>query len=375
MSFTILVVDDDLSVLDVVSTALSEKQFNVIPAYNLEGALEELKTHNVDLMITDINMPGGSGFQLIEYARKIMKYRRLPIVVITAMSDKEVVEKAKGIGVEGFIAKPVDINKLYELIESVFRKITLERTGEARKQAASVDLKTLSVLVVDDEIPITELLAEYLEPQVRTVFKAHNFDQAVDVCQNNAIDLVISDIKMTDKSGFDLVEWINEYPGTAGIPVVLITGVKRDLNSVKTAKKLWIDKFIIKPFDLENIRQTIVEVCDNQRRKKKLQRFNDYFIELDEDAQREEQNQLQQIRTQILVLKKQVNLANKQLRLLSKDATPKERHDAEARVTDSETKAKDFQDRMSETKKEFYERKKQFVAVKRGIHQRLDQFR
>jgi len=372
MPTTILLVDDDMSVLDKVGTALSEKQYKVLPAYNFEEAADTLVKQPVDLMITEINLPGEDGFKLIKHARKMIKYRKLPIFLLTCLAEDEISDKLIDEEIIKILPKPVDLEMLFEAVSSTIKRINLEKAGKLRPEISDVRLKTLALLVVDDEIPITELLKEFLDPLVKKVHTAHSFDQAVDVCENNQIDLLISDIKMSEKSGFDLVEWINEYPATAGIPIILITGVKRDVDSVKKAKSLWIDKFLIKPFELDHLKKTIIDVCTNAKRKEKLKKFNDLYTSLDEDAQKEEQNLLHQIRTQILTLKKQLNIASKELRLLPKETSAKARYEVEQKVENLEAKAKDFQDRMSMTKKEFYERRKQIIAIKRSIHQRFE---
>ena len=49
------------------------------------------------------------------------------------------------------------------------------------------------------------------------------------------------------------MEWINELPEAAGMPIIMMSGVKRDISSIKKAKQLWIDKYLAKPFDLKTI--------------------------------------------------------------------------------------------------------------------------
>ncbi len=372
---TILVINDDMVILDNIGTELSEKGHKVLLAYDMDSAMENLRDNNVGLMIADINFPGKDGFKLLEYTRKIIKYRKLPIVLIEDESDQETIEKAKELEINVILPRPVDIEKLLPTVEGIQNRLKSEKDGTARRRIPVSNLTQLQILIVDDEIPITELLKEFLEPLFSKVYTAHGVQEALDVCEHNVVDVVISDIKMAGKSGFDLIEWINESPNTAGIPVIMITGVKKDIQSVQKAKNLWIDGYMIKPFELEKIKKALSDVCSNAYRLKKLKIFNKFFLELNEDAEKEEQNQMHQIRGQILGLKKELNVAIKELRLVPKEAPTKVKHDLEEKIENLEAKAKDFQDRMSLTKTEFFERRREFVALKRSLHQRMDKVR
>ncbi|MFC1555584.1 response regulator [candidate division KSB1 bacterium] len=375
MAISILIVDEELEILDSIGTALKQQKFDAHVAYNSNDAIEILKDKNIDIMITDVRLSGEDDFHLVQFSRKMIKYRNMPIVAITSDTDPELIEKGKENNIDTFLTKPIEFEKLYAILGKIVKKLNLMKAGELRKEVATVKLKALKALIVDDEDSITEMLKEFLEEELENVFTAPNVKEAQYVIEENQIDVMITDIKMPDQSGFDLVEWVNEQPMSAGIPIMMMTGVKKDIDSVKKAKNLYIDKYLIKPFDLKQVKQGLVEICADKYRQEKYKKFSKMYIELDEDAQKEEQNMLHQIRTQILKLKKDINVAIKDLRLLSKDAPAQERYKLEEKLEALETKAKDFQERMNMTKTDFFARKKELVAIKRGISQRLDKIR
>jgi len=375
MPTDILIVDDSIEILDSVGSALKEKQYIVHIAYNIEDAIETLRIKTIDLMITDINIPGENQFHLLEYTRKMIKYRKMPIILITEEKDEDTLLKAKEYDIEAILPKPIELEKLVGTVTAIIKQIGAIKSRKKRKVSDGIDYKKLKVLVVDDEINITELLKEFLDPFAKDVFTASSAEEAMAVCEKESIDLLISDIKMPEKSGFDLVEWINESPNTAGVPVIMMTGVKKDIDSVKKAKKLWIDKYIIKPFEFEQIKKAIAGICTKDYRREKIKMFEKFYVNLDDDAKKEEQNQVQRMRGQILSIKKEANIARRKLKLLPKDTPQIERYELEQKAVAIEEKAKDFQERVSTIKKDFYNRKKDMVKLIRGLHKRLDQIK
>ena len=121
MSKTILTVDDSRTMRDMLAMALNDAGFNVVQAVDGEDGLAVLDAHsaNVDVIITDINMPKLDGFGFIEGVRRNDKYRAIPILVLTTESDAEKKNRARQAGATGWIVKPFDPAKLIDAIERV----------------------------------------------------------------------------------------------------------------------------------------------------------------------------------------------------------------------------------------------------------------
>jgi PAS domain S-box-containing protein len=114
----LLLVDDDVRNLYALSKALRAHGLTVAVAEDGEKALEVLRAGRFDLMLTDIMMPGIDGYELIRRIRAL-GYSKLPIVAVTAKAmqgDRELCLKA---GANGYIAKPVDVERLIELLREL----------------------------------------------------------------------------------------------------------------------------------------------------------------------------------------------------------------------------------------------------------------
>ena len=103
----ILLVDDSQILLDLLIHALKDSGLdNIDTAVNGKEALEMSIKNNYNLIITDINMPKIDGFKLISKLKELDKYKNIPVLVLSVLSDEESKQKAKSNGAVGWITKP-----------------------------------------------------------------------------------------------------------------------------------------------------------------------------------------------------------------------------------------------------------------------------
>jgi two-component system chemotaxis response regulator CheY len=83
-------------------------------------ALEKLPNQQVDLVITDLNMPNMDGFELIKALRENPAYKDLPVIILTSLTDDDSKDKGTGLGVNSYIVKPFSLEKIqYEVSKYV----------------------------------------------------------------------------------------------------------------------------------------------------------------------------------------------------------------------------------------------------------------
>jgi len=119
----VLIVDDSATMRKIIMRTIRQSGYsvdNVLEAGNGKEALEVIKDNKVDLVLTDINMPEMDGISFIEVLRALPETKNLPVLIISTEGAEDVVEKAKTLGVKGFVRKP----------------FTPEKIGQALKQAA-----------------------------------------------------------------------------------------------------------------------------------------------------------------------------------------------------------------------------------------------
>lgn len=119
---TIMLVDDSATILLSISSILTKAGYAVEKAPNAEDALKKFQSGiKIDLLITDLNMPGMNGIELIKQVRQIPAYKFVPILFLTTESQQERKQEAKAAGASGWIVKPATADELLSTIKLVIR--------------------------------------------------------------------------------------------------------------------------------------------------------------------------------------------------------------------------------------------------------------
>ena len=123
-SMKILVVDDFSTMRRIIRNLLRDLGFdNIQEADDGNTALPMLKRGGFDLLITDWNMPGMTGMELLQQVRADAELASLPILMVTAEAKREQIIAAAQAGVNGYIVKPFNAATLKEKIEKIFERI------------------------------------------------------------------------------------------------------------------------------------------------------------------------------------------------------------------------------------------------------------
>lgn len=150
----ILVVDDEHPIRKLLETMLTAFGYECQTAESIETAKKILSTAPIDLMLTDIVMPGGSGLDLVRFVNG--RYPDIPAVIVSSIGDPEKVRQALDLDVYGYIVKPFDRTQLLICVENALRRNELEL--EARDREAR-----LEKAVRDRTSQLEDLLNDYKE--------------------------------------------------------------------------------------------------------------------------------------------------------------------------------------------------------------------
>lgn len=119
---TIMLVDDSATILMSISSILTKSGYAVEKASNADDGMRKFSSGGkIDLLITDLNMPGKNGIEFIREVRKLPNYRFMPILLLTTESEQSKRLEAKAAGASGWIVKPATAEGLLGTIKAVVR--------------------------------------------------------------------------------------------------------------------------------------------------------------------------------------------------------------------------------------------------------------
>lgn len=117
----VLVIEDEPDMVDIMRINLEQAGYQVATTHDgLEG-LEALDAEGADAIVLDLNLPNMSGFRFARLVRRDEKWKRVPIIVVTAFAFEEV-EDLTSVGIDAFITKPFDPADLVSKLEFVLSK-------------------------------------------------------------------------------------------------------------------------------------------------------------------------------------------------------------------------------------------------------------
>jgi signal transduction histidine kinase len=145
---TILVVEDDPSMLEIISFLLEDEDYEVTQATSGEVALSTMKHKTPDLIVSDVMMPGMDGFDFYERVQSEAGWSQIPFIFLTAKGQRTDVRRGMGLGADDYLIKPFEPDELLTAVE-----VRLTRAAEARAaiDRASSDLSETIIQMLTHE--------------------------------------------------------------------------------------------------------------------------------------------------------------------------------------------------------------------------------
>ena len=204
---TALVIEDDFKSADLIRLQLEAEGFKVVHAVSAEAALIIATQQPLALITLDVMLPMMDGWDFLARLKQLPALSHIPIVIVSIVADRN---KGFALGAAAVIQKPISRQELYS---------SLVELGLIPVAAGA----TLRLLIVDDDPRAVELIALHTEGLASSVMRAYGGQEAIDIARREQPDLIILDLMMPDVNGFDVVAALHEEPGTASIPILIVT--------------------------------------------------------------------------------------------------------------------------------------------------------
>ncbi len=218
MAATILVVDDEKNLVQLVRLYLNKEGFRVEAAYDGAQALEKARTLRPDLIVLDIMMPEPDG---IAVCKELRKTSNVPIIILTARDDD--IDRIVGLelGADDYVTKPFNPRELVARVKAVLRRASQEAPSQAVLEAGNLRLDTASREVTVQGKAVTLRAKEF---DLLTAFLRH---QGVVLDRERLLQLVWGADYFGDTRTIDVhVAWLREKLGKAkGVKIETVWGV------------------------------------------------------------------------------------------------------------------------------------------------------
>ena len=151
--FKILVLEDDTALNQTVCSFLNGSGYEAIGCLNAGDAYDALYENTIDLIVSDIMMPGVDGF---EFARNVRDVNRdIPILFMTARDDIASKQRGFRIGVDDYMVKPIDLDELFLRIGALLRRAKIAASRRLEVGNFVMDADEHTAYLGEEEIPLT----------------------------------------------------------------------------------------------------------------------------------------------------------------------------------------------------------------------------
>ncbi|MCG6534876.1 MAG: response regulator [Syntrophales bacterium LBB04] len=184
MSKTILVVDDEKDIVELVAYNLGREGYQIAKAYDGQEALRIIRENPPDLVILDLMLPGIDGFEICRLIRKKAETEGMPIIMLTAKTDS--VDKIMGleIGADDYITKPFNVREMIARVRAVLRRrdtnAATEDIDKISLQGLEINFHTYEVTVEGKKIALGPIEFKLLQFFVMNPGRVYTREQLLD---------------------------------------------------------------------------------------------------------------------------------------------------------------------------------------------------
>lgn len=209
--FKILVLEDDKELNRTVCAFLNNSGYEAVGCFNANEAYDALYENTIDLIVSDIMLPGVDGF---EFARNVRDVNNdIPILFMTARDDIASKQQGFRIGVDDYMVKPIELDELFLRIGALLRRAKIASSRKLEIGRFVMDADEHTAYLGDDEISLTSrefnILYKFLSYPKKTFTRTQLMDEFWDVDTETApraVDVYMTKLrqKLSDCEDFEI---------------------------------------------------------------------------------------------------------------------------------------------------------------------------
>ncbi len=244
---TILAIDDNPEAIEIMKKYLGE-DYHVVGLLSSDKAVEKAKEVKPLAITLDILMPKKDGWQVLRELKNTPETQDIPVIILSIVEDKKL---GFSLGAAEYILKPVER-------EILLRKLkNLEKTRKVKK-----------VLIVDNEPDTVRLIGNVMKGEGYQVATAYNSKDAIKSIHDFRPDLILLNLTMPERSGFDVIEYIKTAKEAKDVPLILLTHkdlTEKEIDDLNGTIQGILNKGVLTKEDLlKEIKETISKISEGQ---------------------------------------------------------------------------------------------------------------
>jgi DNA-binding response OmpR family regulator len=271
----ILIADDDEDLADAIARRCERLKLEVERAYDAVTALEKIDQLEPDLVILDVNMPGGNGLSLCQMMARDDCLRDIPVIIMTGRQDEATIRSCHDL-LAYYVLKSPDV---WSRLEPLVRELLIEPRCDIRPTLArqsndvdaiftalrcdtgclalpsdepSVERRSRRVLCIEDDRDFSSALKRRLEARGVDVQQAFSGMEGYRTAFTSPAQAILLDYEMPDGNGDYVLRRLKENPVTHDIPVIALTG-RRDKALERKMTGLGVSRILNKPLDWDTL--------------------------------------------------------------------------------------------------------------------------
>jgi DNA-binding response OmpR family regulator len=250
---TILIIDDDEDWVQMLSMRLQHEGYQVEIAFDAVNAVSQAIKLKPDLVLLDIRIPSGDGIGVLDNLRGNANTFNIPVIALTALSDKQTVEAMTELGISGYFVKPADRSELLEKIEEVLTKKCSDSLFNNKERSMGK-----KILIVDDEPDLLKVTSLRLKKIGYEVFGGADGQEALNMARQIIPDLIILDVYLPVINGDDVTKILKKDGELKHIPIILISATTKTL--AERTMESGASAYLAKPFEPEELAGKVEEI-------------------------------------------------------------------------------------------------------------------
>ncbi|MED5548976.1 MAG: PleD family two-component system response regulator [Pseudomonadota bacterium] len=287
MSARILVVDDQAANVRLLEARLQAEYFDVCTATNGYEAIEAARLEQPDLILLDVMMPGMDGYETCERLKADNSTRHIPVVMVTALDQRE--DRIRGLeaGADDFLTKPIDDVALFARVRSLLRlKAVLDELRYRETSSAIAELQAdfaedpagiSTAIIVSADPRAGARYASALPEQVRAQVLRDPVEALAEM--RKGIDLLIVDLTHPEFDGLRLCARVRSDTATRPLPILTVVSPDDTAQAVR-ALDLGVNDIIYRPVDAGELNARVRTQLRRKRYADRLRSQLDQSLEM-----------------------------------------------------------------------------------------------